>query len=295
MHMSHAAEGRRCLPWPLPVKKYMHDYGSAHSAGAYLVGLDANGLLITRTSLTPGPFDPVYTGLTPMRRVRVASDGTLYGVGTDYKLYTRTSLHTDWVLVPGDTCCITDIAEHPDGMLLGIGLSGSTGRWEEMRVRNSLAAPAVWTPTVLGCCISSVTVLRDGRIMAAGSHDMHLFYKKSHDGIWQRMDDSVNCCVKDFMQLPDGSFLGISKTNELMHKRVLTDGWSSIANGVASITHSLPTGERVLHALCCNLPGFGACLAMLLSWLLRPTATQSGAVLSLRPYHALAHGMQQLL
>jgi hypothetical protein len=209
------------------------------SAGSYLIGIDANGLLMFAPS-NFAPFYPVYTGhRVPVQRVRVFSDGTLYGVGRDGNIYTRASLHNDWVQVPGYTCCMTDVAQMPDGSVVGLGTR--TFGLADLYTRTSLQS-VPWLKSELSCCITSITVLRSGTIVGIDSTS-HLVSKAGPHTAWIRLGDGLNCCVKDFTQLPDGTFVGISHTNQLVHKRTLAESWSLVTTGVTAVTHSLPTGE----------------------------------------------------
>ncbi|KAJ3283154.1 hypothetical protein HDU79_009291, partial [Rhizoclosmatium sp. JEL0117] len=57
--------------------------------------------------------------------------GTIYGVGTDYNVYTKASLTAPWKL--NNYCCVSSLASLPNGRLGGVGLDNAVydanGNW----------------------------------------------------------------------------------------------------------------------------------------------------------------------
>jgi len=52
--------------------------------------------------------------------VTVMQDGTILGVGTDYLLYTRANLNSNWVRIPNSGTMIR-VTVMPNGTILGVG------------------------------------------------------------------------------------------------------------------------------------------------------------------------------
>jgi hypothetical protein len=67
---------------------------------------DINGL-----KLNDGQNVMVYTG----------GPGSILGIGTDYKLYTKVNLSAPWVGIGDNSCCVIDITQTQDGTIIGVG------------------------------------------------------------------------------------------------------------------------------------------------------------------------------
>lgn len=83
--------------------------------------------LMNQTGFTPvtNPNGTIYENIISLA---ISPDGMVYGVGTDYQIYTKPSylgLQTEnWTGPQANSCCVTSITFAPDGTFIGIGTDG---------------------------------------------------------------------------------------------------------------------------------------------------------------------------
>jgi hypothetical protein len=125
----------------------------------------------------------------------MAPDQSIIGLQKDNMLYVRKTLNDSWtgpINPTGET--MIDFTICPDGSVLCVGSNNGLYKYSNYKTLNSN-----WS--YLGdqtCCVKSITVAPDGKLIAVGNSDNSLYYMDSYQNIsssWTFMG-SNSCCVQ---------------------------------------------------------------------------------------------------
>ena len=126
--------------------------------------------------------------------VAVGQDGTVVGVGMDNKLWSKTSLNSNWTQTASPGEWITSICIAPDGSIFCIG--GGNQIWKKNSYQN---LPSQQWQGMGSCCVKAITIAPDGTFIGVGT-DSQLYTKANYQDLstpWQGPYNSQNssCCV----------------------------------------------------------------------------------------------------
>lgn len=134
----------------------------------------------------------------------MGEDGTIVGVGTDNKLWSR-PLNGSWsqTASPGEWCSAVAIA--PDGSVFVIGSGNQI--WKKNSYKNLASQSWVGQGS---CCVKSITIAPDGTFIGVGT-DNQLYTKASYKDLstsWQGPYNSQNssCCITSITTLPNPNY-----------------------------------------------------------------------------------------
>lgn len=136
--------------------------------------------------------------------VAMGQDGTLVGVGTDNKLWSKPSLEGNWrqTASPGEWCSSVAIA--PDGSLFVVG--GGNQIWKKNNYKNLTSQQ--WQGQG-SCCVKAITIAPDGTFIGVGT-DNQLWTKDSYTNLstpWKGPYTS-SCCVTSITTIANPNFSG---------------------------------------------------------------------------------------
>ncbi|CAF3971161.1 unnamed protein product [Adineta steineri] len=77
----------------------------------------------------------------------VSNDGTILGIGTNNKLYTRATLNSDWIEVPNTMGAVIAVTQLHNGTILGIGTNN------KLYTRATLSSDWIQVPNTMGAVI----------------------------------------------------------------------------------------------------------------------------------------------
>jgi hypothetical protein len=203
------------------------------SAGDCIVGLGTDTKLYARSRLSSDwvevPGSATRSGIVS---ISAMPDGTLLGVGSDKRLWTKASLTShDWIPVPnsGDVTAAVGLA---DGVIAGVGTDMAlwlrptlTGSWTRANNNNTT--------------IKGLTVLGDGSLVAVGTNG-GLWTRTYLNTAWVSIPQSGT--VKSATAMPDNSIVAVGTDNNLWSRPTLTNDWVHVLNSgtVTSATYLPP-------------------------------------------------------
>ncbi|CAF1361304.1 unnamed protein product [Adineta steineri] len=204
------------------------------------------------------------------------NNGTILGIGTDYTLWTRATLNSDWVqiqnnngvLVGGkhfDNGRVIAVTQLNNGTILGISLDNqlwtrATLDSDWVQIQNSNGA-SVGGKYLDNAKVIGVTQLNNGTILGISS-DYTLWTRATLDSDWVQIQNSNgvlvggkhldNAKVIGVTQLNDGTILGIGTDGILWTRATLDSDWVQIQNsngaviGVTQLNYPKITGANGL-------------------------------------------------
>jgi len=134
--------------------------------------------------------------------VAMGPDGTLVGVGTDNKLYSKSSLEGNWIQTadPGEWCASVAIA--PDGSIFVVG-----GGNKIYKKNSYLNLQTQGWQGQGSCCVKAITISPDGTFICVGM-DNQLWTKDSYKDLttnWKGPYTS-SCCVIGITTIANPNF-----------------------------------------------------------------------------------------
>ena len=125
--------------------------------------------------------------------VAMGPDGTLVGVGTDNKLWTKSSLEGNWRSTTSSGEWVSSICIAPDGSIFGIGQSKTIWKKNNYKQLTNVNWQNMGSNT---CCVKAITIADDGTFIGVGN-DGKLYSKDSYKDLstpWKGPYTS-SCCV----------------------------------------------------------------------------------------------------
>ncbi|CAF1368472.1 unnamed protein product [Adineta steineri] len=156
----------------------------------------------------------------------VSNDGTILGIGTNYKLYTRATLNSDWIQVPNTMGEVIAVTQLHDGTILGIGQD------YKLWTRATLNSDWIQVPNTMGAVIG-VTQLQDGTILGIGTNDK-LYTRATLNSDWIQVPNTMGAVI-GVTQLQDGTILGIGTNNKLYTRATLNSDWIEVQNTMGAV------------------------------------------------------------
>lgn len=126
----------------------------------------------------------------------------------------------DWKRVSGNTCCVIDVAQMPDGTIVGVGTDFN------LYTRPSLEGS--WT-SIGGCCVHSVSVQPNGSLLGAGGANGQVYTKESLTAPWVRARNSHGIFSTE-AYIGD-SILGVGANGRLYVKDNIATNWNLAESG----------------------------------------------------------------
>lgn len=183
-----------------------------------LIGING-GKLYTRSSLQSN-WAPVSNTNGNVIAVCYMNDGTILGVGSNYKLYTRQTLNANWVLT-NNQGKVKSVTQLLDGTILGVGLDNKlyarttpNSTWRHISNQDG--------------AVISVTELPynyTGTLLGIGT-DNKLYTRLALNDEWKPANNHGR--VKSVTQLEDGTIVGVGMDNKLWSRRFLASNWVSV-------------------------------------------------------------------
>jgi hypothetical protein len=180
----------------------------------------------------------------------MGQDGTIVGVGTDNKLWSR-PLNGYWsqTASPGEWCASVAIA--PDGSVFVVG--GGNQIWKKNSYKN--LASQSWVSQG-SCCLKAITIAPDGTFIGVGT-DNQLWTKASYKDLttsWQGPYNS-SCCVTSITTIPNpnynaSNFNMTSAPNYKINNEELVTIQGQAFNGTGSAGQSTATTLQDCVASC---------------------------------------------
>ena len=145
--------------------------------GKTLIASTKSNRMFTKPSFDSTKWQPVRNSNCCVISVAMGEDGTLVGVGTDNKLWSKPSLEGNWTQTasPGEWCVSVAIA--PDGSLFVIG--GGNQIWKKNSYKN---LPSQQWQGQGSCCVRAITIAPDGTFIGVGT-DNQLYIKDSYKNL----------------------------------------------------------------------------------------------------------------
>jgi uncharacterized protein YuzE len=168
---------------------------------------DARWELIEGNFWIKAPDNGLVIGVTIMQ------DGTILGVGTDYKLYTRLDLNSSWVKAP-DNGLVISVTIMQDGTILGVGT--------DYKLYTRLDLNSSWVKAPDNGLVIGVTIMQDGTILGVGT-DYKLYTRLDLNSSWVKAPDNGLVIGVTIMQ--DGTILGVGKDYKLYTRADLNSSW----------------------------------------------------------------------
>jgi len=188
------------------------------------------------TLTTPG--GPYYAEINekgkkfPPLPAEQATGPEVLGVGSDYQLWYREELTSNWVQVPGSGA-VLDVTIMPDGKILGVGTD------QQLWYREELTSP--WINVPGSVAVISITVMADGKILGVGT-DQQLWYRENLTSAWVQVPNSG--AVTGITIMADGKILGVGTDQQLWYRENLTSPWINVPNsGLVIGVAILPDGK----------------------------------------------------
>jgi len=187
----------------------------------------------------------------------MAQDGTIVGVGTDNKLWSR-PLNGNWTQTASQGEWVSDVAIAPDGSIFTIGKSQKI--WKKNSYKNLKSQK--WQ--FMGdntCCVKSITIAPDGTFIGVGTNNQ-LYTKASYKDLstpWQGPYNSQNssCCVTSITTIPNpnynaSNFNMTSAPNYKINNEELVTIQGQAFNGTGSAGQSTATTLQDCVASCAS-------------------------------------------
>lgn len=224
----------------------------AMSDGKGILGIGSDKNIYQKTSYTSNWTGPI-SGSCCVISVAQGQDGTIVGVGTDNKLWSR-PFNGNWTQTasPGEWCLSVAIA--PDGSLFVVG--GGSQIWKKNSYKNLTSQG--WQG-MGSCCVKAITIAPDGTFIGVGT-DNKLYTKASYKNLstsWQGPYNSQNnsCCVKSITTIANPNyntsiFNTTSSPNYKINTQQLVTIQGQAFNGTGSAGQSSATKLQDCIAAC---------------------------------------------
>jgi len=145
--------------------------------GKMIVGRTNQNRLVYKTSLDTGDWKATSNDCCILS-VAMGDDGTVVGVGTDHKLWTKPSLNGSWTLAEnpnqGEWCLSVCIA--PDGAVFVVG--GGNTIWRKDSYKN--LRNLFWSQAASDSHVSKISISKDGTFFGIRNNDGVIFIKDSY-------------------------------------------------------------------------------------------------------------------
>jgi hypothetical protein len=152
-------------------------------------------------------WQPVKNQNCCVSSVAIGPDGTLVGVGTDNKLWSKPSLEGDWKSTASPSPeWISAICIGPDGSIFCIGKNNSI--WKKDNYKQLTNVNWQYQGNIT-CCVKAITIAPDGTFIAVGN-DGKIYSKDSYTDLtpsW-RGPYTDSCCVISITTIPNPTFSG---------------------------------------------------------------------------------------
>ena len=139
--------------------------------------------------------------------VAMGPDGTLVGVGTDNKLWTKPSLEGNWKSTSSPSPeWISAICIGPDGSIFCVGQNNAIFKKNNYKQLTNVNWQYQGNIT---CCVKAITIASDGTFIAIGN-DGKIYSKDSYTNLttsW-RGPYTDSCCVISITTIPNPTFSG---------------------------------------------------------------------------------------
>ncbi|CAF4168074.1 unnamed protein product, partial [Adineta steineri] len=117
----------------------------------------------------------------------VSNDGTILGIGTNNKLYTRATLNSDWIQVPNTMGAVIGVTQLQDGTILGIGTNN------KLYTRATLSSDWIEVSNTMGAVIA-VTQLHNGTILGIGTNNK-LYTRATLSSDWIEVPNTMGAVI----------------------------------------------------------------------------------------------------
>jgi hypothetical protein len=185
--------------------------------------------------------------------IAMGQDGTLVGVGTDNKLYSKPNLNGSWSKTASEGEFIKSICIAPDGSIFCIGNNDAVFK------KNSYKNLASQSWQYMGnntCCVKAITIAPDGTFIGVGT-DNKLYIKDSYKNLnigWKGPYKN-SCCVVGITTIANpnynGSIFSTAKSpNYKINAPSLTNIKGQTFWGTSGIKEAVSRSVQECSALC---------------------------------------------
>ncbi|MFT5999259.1 MAG: hypothetical protein ACI81P_001716 [Neolewinella sp.] len=194
-----------------------------------LIGING-GDLYTRSSLQSN-WAPVSNTSGHVIAVSYMNDGTILGVGSNYKLYTRQTLNANWVLT-NNQGSVKSVTQLLDGTIVGVGTDNklyarTTPNSTWRRISNQNGA-------VIG--VTELPYKYTGTLLGVGTN-YKLYTRLTLNDEWKPANNHGR--VKSVTQLGDGTIVGVGMDNKLWSRRFLASNWVKVKSEQETLVTSI--------------------------------------------------------
>jgi len=158
-----------------------------------LIGVNKGNTIYTKSSWdSPNWQGPVQYPCCVISTA-MGQDGTLLGVGTDNKLWTKPNINADWTQVASPSEWVSAVAIAPDGSVFVVGYNNEL--WKKNSYKDLLSQEWQWLGDAT-CCVRDITIAPDGTFIGVGT-DYQLWTKPNYkdlSGQWYGPYQQ-SCCV----------------------------------------------------------------------------------------------------
>ena len=184
--------------------------------------------------------------------VAMGQDGTLVGVGTDNKLYSKPNLNGSWKQTASSGEYIKSICIAPDGSIFCIGSNDAIYK------KNSYKNLPSQTWQYMGnntCCVKAITIAQDGTFIGVGT-DSQLYAKDNYTNLstnWKGYKNS--CCIVGVTTIANPNYNGAIFTtakepNYKINSPTLTDIKGQAYWGTYGLKDGVAKSLQECSALC---------------------------------------------
>ncbi|CAF1427750.1 unnamed protein product [Adineta steineri] len=157
----------------------------------------------------------------------VSNDGTILGIGTNNKLYTRATLNSDWIEVPNTMGAVIGVTQLQDGTILGIGTNN------KLYTRATLSSDWIEVSNTMGAVIA-VTQLHNGTILGIGTNNK-LYTRATLSSDWIQVPNTMGAVIGiTQLNYPTISAVPASKAATNTASKAATNTASKAATNTAS-------------------------------------------------------------
>jgi hypothetical protein len=142
--------------------------------GKMIIATNKSGRLVYKSTWNADKWQAVTNQPCCVTSVAIGQDGTLVGVGTDGKLYSKPGksgspdLNGNWIQTASKGEWLSSICIGPDGSLFGIG--GGNTIWKKNSYKN-LSNQGWQFQGNNTCCVKAITIAPDGTFIGVGTNN----------------------------------------------------------------------------------------------------------------------------